>query len=54
MRSSLFRKFAQSIWITTFVKPQSGRNLSDFIEKIFICVPKMNGSLTGLERHEGE
>jgi len=30
------------------------RNLSDFIKKIFICVLKMNESLTGLEGHEGE
>ncbi len=28
--------------------------LSDFIKNIFICVPKMNEGLTGLERHEGE
>ncbi len=25
-----------------------------FIKNILICVPKMNKSLTGLERHEGE
>jgi len=40
-----------------FLKRQSGswdRNLSDFIKKIFICVPKMVKSLTGLGRHEGE
>ncbi len=30
------------------------RKLSDFIKNIFICVPKMNEGLTGLERHEGE
>jgi len=30
------------------------RKLSDFIKKIFICVSKMNESLKGLERHEGE
>jgi len=30
------------------------RNLSDFIKNIFICILKMNESLTGLERHEGE
>ena len=30
------------------------RKLSDFIKKIFICVLKMNESLTGLERHKGE
>ncbi len=30
------------------------RELSDFIRNIFICVLKMNGGLTGLERHEGE
>jgi len=28
--------------------------LSDFIENILICVPKMNESLTGFEQHEGE
>ncbi len=26
----------------------------DFIKNILICVPKMNGGLTGLEQHEGE
>ncbi len=30
------------------------RKLSDFIQNILICVPKMNEGLTGLERHEGE
>ncbi len=30
------------------------RELSEFIENILICVLKMNGGLTGLERHEGE
>ena len=30
------------------------RKLSDFIENILICVPKMNEGLTSLERHEGE
>jgi len=30
------------------------RKLSDFIKKIFICVQKMNESLTGLELHEGK
>ncbi|CAM4735514.1 unnamed protein product [Leuciscus chuanchicus] len=30
------------------------RNLSDFIKKIFICVLKINKSLIGLERHEGD
>jgi len=27
--------------------------LSDLIKNIFICVPKMNESLTGLEQHQG-
>ncbi len=30
------------------------RELSECIKNILICCPKMNGSLTGLERHEGE
>ncbi len=30
------------------------RDLTEFIKNILICVPKMNGGLTGLERHEGE
>ncbi len=30
------------------------RELSECIKNILICVPKMNKSLTGLERHEGE
>ncbi len=30
------------------------RELSEFIKNISICVLKMNGGLTGLERHEGE
>jgi len=30
------------------------RKLSDFIKKTLICVPKINESLTALERHEGE
>ncbi len=30
------------------------REFSEFIKNIFICVPKMNKGLTGLERHEGE
>jgi len=43
---------------TTFLGLESGsctgcqwrdRKLSDFIKNIFICVPKMNESLTGLE-----
>ncbi len=29
------------------------RELLEFIKNIFICVPKMNGGPTGLERHEG-
>ncbi len=30
------------------------RELSECIKNIFICVTKMNGGHTGLERHEGE
>ncbi len=30
------------------------RELLECIKNIFICVPKMNEGLTGLERHEGE
>ncbi len=30
------------------------RELSEFIKNILICVPKMNGGLTGSERHESE
>ncbi len=30
------------------------RELSDLIKHILTCVLKMNGGLTGLERHEGE
>ncbi len=30
------------------------RQLSECIKNILICVPKMNGGLMGLERHEGE
>ncbi len=30
------------------------RELTEFIKNIFICVPKMNEGLMGLERHEGE
>ncbi len=30
------------------------RELTGCIKNILICVPKMNGGLTGLERHEGE
>ncbi len=30
------------------------RELLEFIENILICVLKMNGGLSGLERHEGE
>ncbi len=30
------------------------RELSEFINNILICVPKMNKGLMGLERHEGE
>ncbi len=30
------------------------KKLSDFIKNILICVLKINESLTGLERHEGE
>ncbi len=30
------------------------KELSDFIKNIFICVPKMNEGLAGLERREGE
>ncbi len=30
------------------------RKLSEFIQNILICVPKMNGGLTGFEWHEGE
>ncbi len=28
--------------------------LSDFIKNALICVPKMNGGIMSLERHEGE
>ncbi len=31
-----------------------GQKLSDFIQNILICVPRMNEGLMGLERHEGE
>ncbi len=44
-------------WALNVVGPLlSGRvrELSDFIQNIFICVPKMIKGLTGLERHEGE
>ncbi len=30
------------------------RESSEFIKNILICVPKMNGGLTGSERHESE
>ncbi len=30
------------------------RELSECIKNILICVPKMNGGLRGLKRHEGE
>ncbi len=30
------------------------RTHSDFIKMLFICVPKINESLTGLEQREGE
>ncbi len=30
------------------------REFTRCIKNILICVPKMNGGLTGLERHEGE
>ncbi len=30
------------------------RQLSECIKNILICVPKMNGGLMALERHEGE
>jgi len=49
--------------VFTFLRLESGscvgcqwrdRKLSDFIKKIFICVPKMSECLTGLERLEGE
>ena len=45
---------------TTFLGLESGsgqwrdRKISDFIKKSFICVPKMNESRMGLERHEDE
>ncbi len=29
------------------------RELSEFINNILICVPKMNRGITGLERHGG-
>ncbi len=31
-----------------------GSESSHNTSKLLICVPKMNGGLTGLERHEGE
>ncbi len=31
-----------------------GRELSERIKNILICVPKMNEGLVGLERHKGE
>ncbi len=37
-----------------YVAVSAGSESSDLIKNIFICVPKMNNSLTGLERHEGE
>ncbi len=39
---------------TLAIEGGSERIFSDFIKNILICVPKMNGGLTGLEQHEGE
>jgi len=52
LRLCLFRKFGLNHSIHSYF--YGGTENSDFIKKIFICVPKMNESLMGLERHEGE
>jgi len=50
------------ISLKTFLRHESGscidvnggtESLKISLKKIFICVPKMNESFTGLERHEG-
>ncbi len=38
-------------YIAVYGGTESSQNSS---KHILICVPKMNGGLTGLERHEGE
>ncbi len=40
--------------ISVALLPMQGQKLSDFIQNILICVPRMNEGLMGLERHEGE
>ncbi len=40
--------------VRTLAVNERVKELSDSNKNILICVPKMNGGLTGLERHEGE
>jgi len=40
--------------VARMLLPMWVRNLQDFIKNIFICDPKMNKDLTGLEQHVGE
>ncbi len=46
--------------LTTFLDLDHGRilavgkELSEFIKNILICVPKRNEGIAGLERHEAE
>jgi len=42
------------VWIRRQNLSWFGVNVSYFIKNIFICVPKMNEGLRGLERHKGE
>jgi len=49
--------FLLPFWVlnmTNFSCQWRDRLLSDFIKNTFMCALKMNESLTGLKRHEGE
>ncbi len=52
--NDLLAMFLDLEHVRTFAVYGRVRELSDFIKNILTCVPKLNGGLTGLERHEGE
>ncbi len=40
--------------ISTLLSVRGWESSQNSLKHILICVPKMNGGLTGLERHKGE
>ena len=52
--TNLLAKFLDIDGVRTLAVYRRVRELSECINNILICVPKMNGGLAGLEQHEGD